>query len=312
MKNTVDDKIILWLLKGDISIQYQVHRDLLYKERPVLRANIAKEGWGAKFLSLQKEDGHWGKGFYQPKWTSTHYTLLDLKNLCIAPDIKNINKSISIILNNFKGNDGGINPSVTIKNSDVCINGMFLNYASYFNADEAELKSIVDFLLNVQMKDGGFNCHSNRKGATHSSLHTTLSVIEGIHEYYINGYSYRIKELLKAELKSREFLLRHRLFRSHRTGEIISNQIIRLSYPSRWYYDILRALDYFSSAKVKYDERMQDAIDIILKKMGKDNKWKLQSNHKGQTHFNMEVIGKPSFWNTLRALRVLKYYEIPY
>ena len=312
MNTLNENKVIEWLLKGDISIQYQVYRDLLDEERPELKSKIAKQGWGAKFLSLQKEDGHWGKGFYQPKWTSTHYTLLDLKNLCISPDIKSINKSISVILNDFKCDDGGINPSGTIKNSDVCINGMFLNYASYFNANEIQLQSIVDFLLNVQMKDGGFNCHSNRKGATHSSLHTTLSVIEGIYEYYKNGYSYRIKELLKAELQSREFLLRHRLFKSHRTGETISNQMIRLSYPTRWYYDILRALDYFSSAKVKYDNRMQDAIEIILKKRGKDNKWKLQSNHKGQTHFNMEVVGKPSFWNTLRALRVLKYYEINY
>ena len=160
------------------------------------------------------------------------------------------------------------------------------------------------------MADGGFNCHSNRKGATHSSLHTTLSVIEGIYEYYKNGYKYRLNELQKAEIESREFILRHRLFKSHKTGKIIKNQMIRFSYPSRWYYDILRALDYFRYAKVKYDNRMQDAIDILLKKRGKDNKWKLQSNHPGQIHFIMEPVGLPSRWNTLRALRVLQYYDI--
>lgn len=310
MKISKENIVLKWLLKGDVSIQYQTYRDLLNIEKPVLRAKIANEGWGAKFLSLQNEEGHWGKDFYQPKWISTHYTLLDLKNLCISPNVKTIKKSISVVLENYKGKDGGINPSKTLDTSDVCVNGMFLNYASYFNAEEVELKSIIDFLLNEHMKDGGFNCHSNRIGATHSSLHTTLSVIEGITEYYKNGYKYKIKELLNAELQSREFLLRHRLFKSHRTGKIISNQMTRLSYPPRWYFDILRALDYFCLSKVKYDARMQDAIDIILRKRGKDNRWKLQANHNGQIHFNMELVGKPSMWNTLRALRVFKYYEL--
>ena len=89
--------------------------------------------------------------------------------------------------------------SNTISQSDVCVNGMFLNYASYFNSSENDLRSIVDFLLSEQMGDGGFNCQSNRKGASHSSLHSTLSVIEGILEYSYNGYTYRLKELKKAK-----------------------------------------------------------------------------------------------------------------
>lgn len=71
-----DERWVSWLLDGAVSIQYQTHRDLLDEERPDLRSRIAREGWGRRLLSLQREDGHWGKGFYQPKWTSTHYTLL--------------------------------------------------------------------------------------------------------------------------------------------------------------------------------------------------------------------------------------------
>jgi len=307
----IDNKIIKWLVSGDPSIKYQTYRDLLDEEKPQIREKISKEGWGHKFLSLRNKNGHWGRGFYQPKWVSTHYTLLDLKNLAILPN-KQIKETLSIILNTNKAEDGGINPIGTIKQSDVCINGMFLNYASYFGADENDLKSVVDYLLIEQMKDGGFNCHSNRKGAVHSSLHTTLSVIEGINEYRSCGYKYRLDEQANAELESREFILLHKLYKSDKTGKIINKNFTILSYPPRWYYDILKALDYFQSAKVKYDERMESAINIILGKRRSDNLWQHQAKHPGQTHFEMEPSRFPSRWNTLRVLRVLKHFKIDF
>lgn len=306
----LNDNIIKWLLDGDISIQYQTYRDLLDTEKPDLKRKISKEGWAYRYLLLRKPDGHWGKGFYSPKWTSTHYTLLDLKNFNISQNIKEIKNSINVILRENKCGDGGVNPSKAITNSDVCINGMFLNYASYFNSAENDLNTVVDFLLSQKMTDGGFNCHSNRKGASHSSLHTTLSVIEGINEYFKNGFNYRTKELLQAESGCVEFILKHRLFKSHRTGTIIKNQFTQLSYPPRWYYDILRCLDHFYFAGLAYNDSMQDAIEILLKKRTKDGRWKLQTNHRGLVHFEMEKAGEPSRWNTLRALRVLKFYNI--
>lgn len=303
------DELISWLLEGDVSIQYQTYRDLLNINKPGLQKGIAQEGWGANFMSRRRPDGHWGRAFYQPKWTSTHYTLLDLKNLNISPTNKLIRESLQLIFKNQKGKDGGINPSGTISKSDVCINGMVLNYASWFLVKESDLKSIVDFLLSQRMNDGGFNCHSNRKGAVHSSLHSTLSVIEGICEYKKNGYTYRLNELEKAESDSREFILVHKLFRSDKTGEIINPNFLKLYYPGRWYYDILKALDYFQLAGAKYDRRMEEAIDIILTKRNKAGQWKLAAGHPGLTHFEMEQAGEPSRWNTLRALRVLKHFN---
>ena len=300
------DEVLRWLLEGDVSINYQVYRDLLDDERPSLRKRIEEEGWGARFLSLRKKDGHWGQGFYRPKWTSTHYTLLDLKNLATPPDNIKVRETISIILSEDKGQDGGVNPSKTIKDSDVCINGMFLNYACYFGAPQEDIKSIIDFLIGVQMKDGGFNCESNRKGAVHSSLHSTMSVLEGINEYKRNNYQYRINELIKIEPEAVEFILQHRLYRSDHTGKTIDKRMLLLSYPSRWRYDILRALDYFQYADVDYDPRMQDALEVLVKKRRCSGKWPLQGRHAGQTHFEMEALGEDSRWNTLRALRVLK------
>lgn len=303
-------QIINWLLQGDVSIQYQVHRDLLSEERKDLQDRITTEGWGATFLSCRRADGHWGQKFYQPKWTSSHYTLLDLRNLCISPDNPIIKESIDMIATNEKAPDGGILPIGADQKSDVCLNGMFLNYTSYFKTDGDNLKSVVDFILLQKMPDGGFNCQFNRKGAVHSSLHSTLSVLEGITEYEYNGYTYRLNELKDAAKSSKEFILLHRLFLSDRTGDIIRKEFLKLSYPGRWYYDILKALDYFQYSRTEWDERMKPAIDVLLKKRKKDGTWSLQAHHPGKLHFDMETVGEPSRWNTLRALRVLKYFDL--
>ena len=302
--------LIDWLLAGDVSIQYQVHRDLFNSNKRQLRDQISTEGWGARFLQKQNREGHWGRGFYQPKWISTHYTVLDLKNLGISPGCKEIRSALATVLTIPKGKDGGIYPIGITKTSDVCLNGMFLNYASYFRMNEDYLKSIIDFLLVEHMSDGGFNCDSNRRSTSHSSMHSTLSVIEGFLEYSQNGYEYRLNELKEAEAESREFLLRHNLFQSDRTGQIIDKKMLMLSYPSRWRYDILRALEYFRLAGVEYDSRMDAAVRVLLKKQRADNRWPVQARHPGQTHFDMEKTGKPSRWNTLRALRVLKHFGL--
>lgn len=304
-----DQEILQWLLQGDVSIQYQTKRDLLNIDDKTLQHRIAEEGWGQQFLSKRKPEGHWGKRFYEPKWISSHYTILDLKNLGIASSNALIQDSIRQILEHEKANDGGIGPIGSIQASDVCVNGMFLNYASYFKAPEKSLRSVVDFLLREWMDDGGFNCRSNRSGAHHSSMHSTISVLEGITSYHLNGYTYRIKELLEAKQASVSFLLCHHLFLSDRTGEIIHKDFLKLSYPSRWKYDILRALDCFQAADVAWEESMQEAIDVLMKKQNKNGTWNVQAKYPGKVHFDMEKAGKPSRWNTLRALRVLKHFK---
>ena len=304
------DEVVQWLLEGEVSIEYQARRDLLGVDDRGLQDRIAREGWGARFLALRRADGHWGRAYYQPKWISTHYTLLDLKNLAIAPETEPVRKTLELALSSEKGTDGGINPSATIRDSDVCLNGMVLSFASYFRSDERELESIADFILSQHMPDGGFNCEYNRSGAVHSSLHSTLSVAEGILEYARSGYTYRLGELRAAEAASRELMLEHRLFRSDRTGAIIDTRMLMLSYPSRWRYDILRALDYFRLAEVALDPRMQEALEVVLRKRRRDGTWPLQARHPGQTHFEMEKTGGPSRWNTLRALRVLEHFGV--
>ncbi|WP_222942487.1 hypothetical protein [Arenibacter arenosicollis] len=216
-----------------------------------------------------------------------------------------------MVLASSKAEDGGIKlgPSTSV-HSDVCVNGMFLNYATYFQTEEQKLYSVADSIMNELMPDGGFNCRTTRSGAVHSSLHTTLSVLEGLLEIQKAGNTYRKNEIQNAIRSAEEFILIHQLFLSDRTGNIIRKEFLNLPYPSRWKYDILRALDYFQYSGRRWDERMNPAIQVLLKKRNKDSTWNVQSKHPGRDHFEMEKAGKPSRWNTLRVLRVLKHFEI--
>jgi hypothetical protein len=303
-----DQAVMDWLLAGDVAIEFQARRDLLDHADQRLQARITNEGWGRRFLAARNADGSWGERLYQPKWISSHYTLLDLRTLEIDPRNAQIRQSIARIASAEKRPDGGIGPARSIPVSDVCVNGMFLNYASYFQSPESDLQSIVDFILAQRMDDGGFNCLRNTSGAQHSSLHSSLSVAEGIQQYAASGYAYRLPELIEAAASAREFMLRHRLFRSQRTGAVISPQMLRFAFPPRWKFNILRALDHFRAAGQPWDSRMSDALAIVASKQRPDGKWLLAAAHPGQVHFQMEQVGQPSRWNTLLALRVLRRF----
>ncbi|MFI7545171.1 hypothetical protein [Actinoplanes sp. NPDC049599] len=216
--------------------------------------------------------------------------------------------TVTLILGTEKGRDGGLNPSNSINQSDVCVNGMALTYTAYFGADEQQLVSIVDFLLRWQLPDGGFNCRANRSGARHSSVHTTVSVIEGITEYQRSGYRYRLDHLVTARAEAAEFLLRHRMHRGERSGEAIHPEFTRLHHPARWHYDILRGLDAPARPGVTYDDRLDDALSLLTSRRHADGRWRATRAYPGATHVPPDKSGQPSQWITLMATRVLDAY----
>lgn len=232
---------------------------------------------------------------------------MDLRSL-ECPTTPEIAESIRIIARDEKSVDGGINPARSVAQSDVCINGMFLKYGCFFGVPQAEVTSVVDFVLGQVMPDGGFNCRKNRSGARHSSMHTTIHMLEGIHEYNVRGYHYRLEELMRVADSSREFLLKHRLYKSDHSGEIIHKDFLRFAFPPRWKYNVLQALDHFRVAGIPHDDRMNDALQVVQEKRRPDGTWPLQAAWPGQVHFKMEEGRKPSRWNTLIALRVLAAY----
>ncbi len=306
-----EDARLSWLLAGDVSVAHAVHRDLLGEARPDLRARIATKGWGRRFLAVFGDHGHWGRGFYQPKWISTHDTLLDLRHLELPRGVPQVDGTLASVLAEYRLPDGGIGCRPRSPFSDVCVNGMLLDYSCFFGADALALRSVVDFLLDQQLPDGGFNCDSNdvrsrRHPPRCSSVHSTLSVAEGLLQYVQQGYGYRVEEVTRAGDRAREALLERRLFRSRRTGEVLSRRWLLLSWPHRWFFDVLRALDHFRAAGALGDERLQDGLDVLRQKQRRDGAWPVQGKHAGQVHFDMEQTGGPSRVNTLRALRVLR------
>jgi hypothetical protein len=303
------DDAVRWLLDGDPAIRWQVMRDLADAADSAVereRTQVAQKGWGARLLALQDSDGRWGGGLYSPKWTSTTYTMLVLRDFGLPPTNPQAERAAWLLLNEGLRRDGGITFG-DHETSETCITGMVLSLLAYFRIDDDRLETIADHLLRQQMADGGWNCRRPR-GATHSSVHTTISVLEGLRHYELFMNRGR-RKVRAAQERGREFLLVHRLFRSHRTGTVMNSAFTRLSFPPRWHYDILRALDFFQAVDADRDARLAEAIEILRERKGADGHWPLQNRYQGKTFFEIERVGPSSRWNTLRALRVLKWWE---
>jgi hypothetical protein len=313
------DNAIEWLLSGDPAIRWQTLQDLTGAPRRAAereRTRISREGWGARLLAEQDPEGTWAGGqssdggLYSPKWTSTTYTMLMLRDFGLAPNNRQARKACKLLLNDGLRRDGGIDYGIWAKwreQGETCVTGMVLSILSYFEYKDPRLHQVAGHLLKEQMPDGGWNCRRS-SGATHASVHTTISVLEGL-RHYERHRGRGTRALRTAQRRGREFLLAHRLFRSHRTGEIIKPVFTKFSFPPRWHYDILRALDYFQAANAPRDERLTDAIEIVHSSRRRDGLWPLQNRYRGKTYFELERLGAASRWNTLRALRVVKWWS---
>jgi len=187
---------------------------------------------------------------------------------------------------------------------EPCINGKATAMGAYFGEN---VHRIVDRLLGEQMSDGGWNCEQEN-GATVGSFHSTIDVLDGLLEFELATGSR--PDVSAARLRGHEYLLERRLFRRLSTGEVVDAAFTHFSYPTYWHYDVLRGLDYLRAAGVAPEERMAEAIELVVSKRDADGRWPLEHPHKGRMHFAMdEGEGKPSRWNTLRAMRVLRWYE---
>lgn len=304
------DPILAWLLKGDPAIRWQVGRDLLgwpLRTWRAEQARVANEGWGARLLARQDDTGRWTRRLYGQKWISTTYSMVLLRQLGLANNNPLAVKSCLLFLEEGLWCDGGINPTATQKRSETCVTGLVLGLLSWFRVADPRREQLLAYVLGQQMDDGGWNCQRDR-GATHSSFHTTINVLEGLRDY-VEGNGPHATEARRAEARGREFFMTHRLYRSHRTGRIVDPAFTRFSFPPRWHHDVLRTLDYFQASQAPYDKRIEDPISLVLKKRTNEGRWLLQNRHPGRTFFELEMVGKPNRWNTLRALRVLKWHE---
>lgn len=292
--------VLDWLVDSDPAIRWQVMRDLADDPDGASqeRGRIPHEGWGARLLDLQADDGQWGGGVYTPKWISTTYTLLLLRHFEPEPTDERVRAAVERV-----GDRVEMRGPFFDYASEMCITGMALALRSYFLDDVGDPPQI-EYILGQQRDDGGWNCHVS---SDRSSFNTTLSVLEGLVEYeHVVGGD---RTLTEARAKAHEYLLDRRLMYSLRTGELINKRWLLMSFPPRWFYDVLRALDYMRAAGMEPDPRMDEAVEVVRQKRRRDGTWPLQNRHPGKEHFQMEEgSGKPSRWNTLRVLRVLRWY----
>lgn len=304
----MSEAVVDWLVAGDPAIRWQTQRDLLNADREVweaTRAEVGRTGWGKQLLGFQDPGGTWGGGLYGPKWTSTTYTLLLLRRLGLSPSHPQAIDGCLKLLEGANWIDGGVCLFTGQQLAERCVNGMVLQLMTYFDVEDLRADSILGMLLDATMVDGGWNCEDFR-GATHSSFHTTVSVLEGLVEWRRRtGRS----DADTAIASGHEFMYRHQLYLAHRTGDVIDEAWLTFHFPPRWHYDVLRGLEHLCDAGAATDERAARAIELVRTKRRTDGRWNKGSQYSGRTFFALEPERGPGRWNTLRALRVLNWWQ---
>jgi hypothetical protein len=300
--------VVDWLLDSDPSIRWQAMRDLAGEPDAAVareRSRVAGEGWGARLLDLQAPDGHWGGASFVPRaWVSTKDTLQLLRDFGVDPAGDRVRGAIALVRDRCTwGKEFGDSPFFEGE-VEPCINGRVLAIGAYFGEPS---KRLVDRLLGEQLSDGGWNCYA--PPSRRSSFNSTICVLEGLLEYEkAKGPRPDVSE---ARQRGQEYLLERRLFRSLSTGQIVKPEWTQISFPTRWHYDILWGLDYLRRAGVDPDSRAEEAIDLVAAKRDADGRWPLENPYPGRVHFELEGAGEASRWNTLRALRVLRWANRP-
>jgi hypothetical protein len=311
------DSVIEWLLDSDPSIRWQVMRDLTdapADEVAAERARVATKGIGARLLALQAPDGRWGGAAWNRGWNSTMHALMLLREFGIDPASEQTRRAVALVRDRVSWK--GCGPKECDRNPffagelEPCINGQVAAVGAYFGQNA---QGIIDRLLTEQLADGGWNCEA-ANGSTHSSFNTTICVLEALLEYELHGGNNR--EVTAARLRAQEYLLERRLFRRLSTGAIIERDRkggavwTRFAFPTWWHYDVLRGLDYLRRAGVAADARMAEAIDLVASKRDAAGRWPLDVRYPGAMPVEIDDgDGRPSRWNTMRALRVLHWYS---
>jgi hypothetical protein len=317
------DPTIDWLLQSDPAIRWQAMRDLLDVPEPIWRAERARvetEGWGARLLACQDPDGQWAGGAFLPAgfeprewrergqpWTATTFSLTQLREFGVDPDSERARRAVELVGANARWEEGG--QPYWEGEIEECINGRTVADGAYFGVD---VSAIVDRLVSERLDDGGWNCE-RVNGSVRSSFASTINVLEGLLEYErATGGTLHSRA---ARRSGEDYLLKRRLFRRLSTGEPADESFLLFMHPNRWRYDVLRALDYFRAAAlldgVAGDPRLAEAIAQVRARRLGDGTWPLDATPAGRIWFEIDdAPGRPSRWVTLRAMRVLRWWDL--
>jgi hypothetical protein len=297
--------IVDWLLESDSAIRWQAMRDLTDASPAALadaRAGIPRRGLGAEILTSQGPDGSWHRAD-AADWLPTLFTLLLLRATGVDRTDPGVELAVTRLEAGFRWHEELGHKPFFEGEVEPCINGGTLALGAYFGRPT---ESLARRLVGEQLGDGGWNCEAPK--SVRSSFHTTICVLEGLLEY--ERAVGPMPDITAARRRGGEYFLERGLFRRRSTGEIANPEFLELAFPPRYHYDILRALDYFRSAGDQPDERIADAVRIVVSKRQSDGRWLLDRAYDESLAFPFgESMGQASRWNTLRALRVLRWYE---
>jgi hypothetical protein len=297
--------VIEWLLASDPAIRWQTMRDLTQADAATIateRARVTHEGIAAEILARQGPDGAWHRDDH-PAWFPTLYSALLLRATGVDPADPAVAAAVTRLAAGFRWHEELGGKPFFEGETEPCINGGTLALGGYFGRP---VDSLARRLLDEQLDDGGWNCDAPK--SRRSSFHSTICVLEGLLAYErATAWS---PELAEARRRGEAYLLERGLFRRRSTGEVAHPAFLGFAFPPRYYYDVLRGLDYFRAAAVAPDERLADALRLVEDKRQADGTWLLDDNHDDGIELYLgEPVGAPSGWNTLRALRVLRWYR---
>jgi hypothetical protein len=308
--------VIPWLLDSDPAIRWQVMRDLIDSPEADFeaeRARVETEGMGAQLLALQGADGLWGGAAWNRGWNSTMHVLMLLRDLGLDPESAPARRAVDLIRDRVTWR--GCGPPQCDHNTffagefEPCINAQVAAVGAYFGQD---VGSILERLLGEQQPDGGWNCEAAR-GSARSSFNTTICVLEALLEYEQRAGNNSAASA--ARHLGQEYLLERGLFRRLSTGAVIDRDRksgyawTNFAFPTWWHYDVLRGLEYLRLAGVEPDERVAEAVRLVVSKRDGDGYWPLEVRYPGDMPLEIdEDVGQPSRWMTLRAMRVLRWY----
>lgn len=321
--HTPSPSVVRWLLDSDPSLRWQVLQDLLGAspdEVAAERSRVATHGHGAQLLAMQGADGTWAGAAWNRGWTSTMHVLMLLCEFGLDAESDAARRAVERVRDLVTWKDCGPPECAThpffLGETEPCINGQVAMVGAWFRQD---VRPLIARLLCEQLPDGGWNCDAER-GSTHSSFHTTICVLEALLEFErCTGAGAGVTD---ARLRGQDYLLNRRVFRRS-TGEAIEHDrkpgpgpapnapaFTSLAFPAWWHYDVLRGLDFLRRAGVTPDTRVDEAVALLLSKRDADGRWPLEVIYPGAMPIALgEAVGHPSRWNTLRALRVLKWSE---
>jgi len=329
-KSFLEAGLIEWLLEEDNpSVQYFTLKEILDKPESDPNVKDAKHGIMSigvvpKILAKQSNEGYWEtpERFYTAKYKGTAWQLIILAELGADGRDERVMNACEFILESSQDHEsGGFSMWISAKtgggrHSGVipCLTGnMVWSLIRLGYLEDPRVKRSIDWIAAYQRFDDGIE-QSPRgwpydKATSCFGRHSChMGVVKSLKALAEIPAEKRSEDVMNTIEEGVEYLLKHHIHkRSHDLSRYSKPGWLRFGFPLMYQTDVLEILDILTKFSYK-DERMREAVDLVINKQEKDGRWKLENTFNGRFQTNIEQKGKPSKWITLRALTVLKRF----